>query len=670
MYSGQLAAVATAYVVLGVLGLTVAPIERFATLLWAPSGLSLAALVLGGYRLWPAVALGALVTNLLMGAPAPVAVGIAAGNTLEALAGSFALRSLASFRGSLDRVAEVVRLAVPAALLSTAISATVGTASVTLGGLVPSHDFAHMWRAWWTGDLVGDLIVAPVILTWARGPRPFVRRPASAYEGLALGAALLGLTLAVVARRPAVAAHAFVGPYVLLVPLVWAALRFGVRGAATGTLLLAFAAVWATATGLGPFVRADESDSLLALDFFLAAAAVTALVLGAVASEREQSRRSLRESEERQRLAVEAAQLGTWFWQEGDDRVAWSPLCRAMHGVGPDEPLTPRRFLDLLDPEDRAPTLRAATRAFEEHTEFRVEYRVTWPDGSVHWLSVLGRAFARTAFAPRRIMGVTLDTTAQKQVERERAALLERERAARAEAQAATRAKDEFLAVLSHELRTPLQAILGWAQRLIMGEVDAATLARGLETINRNARTQARLIEDLLDVSRIVAGKLLLQHEPVDLEQMVASALESARAAAEAQSIRLDCDIEPQPGQVLGDPERLLQIVANLLSNAVKFTPRGGRISVGLSRVGPTATIVVTDTGRGISPELLPLIFDRFRQAESATVRSRGGLGLGLAIVRHLVELHGGTVRAESPGEGRGATFTVALPVVSARRPA
>jgi CheY-like chemotaxis protein/nitrogen-specific signal transduction histidine kinase len=235
--------------------------------------------------------------------------------------------------------------------------------------------------------------------------------------------------------------------------------------------------------------------------------------------------------------------------------------------------------------------------------------------------------------------------------------------AALSEAHAAARAKDEFLAVLSHELRTPLQAILGWTRLLGPRLHDAHLVGRGLATIERSAAAQAILIEDLLDVSRIVAGKLRIDRKPVDVAGVITTAVEATRSAAEARSLAVDVRLGPLDGVVVGDAARLQQIVTNLLTNAVKFTPSGGRIVVRLERAGAAARIVVADTGCGISGDLLPHVFDRFRQGDSGATRTQGGLGLGLAIVRHLVELHGGTVTAESGGEAQGATFTVILPV-------
>ncbi|HWW75831.1 MAG TPA: ATP-binding protein, partial [Pyrinomonadaceae bacterium] len=248
------------------------------------------------------------------------------------------------------------------------------------------------------------------------------------------------------------------------------------------------------------------------------------------------------------------------------------------------------------------------------------------------------------------------------------ASAAEKERLYR-EAREASRLKDEFLATVSHELRTPLTAILGWAHMLRTGQFTGGSAANALETIERNARSQAQLIEDLLDVSRIITGKLRIDVRPVDPNSFIEAAVEAVRPAAEAKGVRLQKVMDTGVVSVSGDPVRLQQVVWNLLSNAVKFTPRGGRVQVRLERVNSHIEVCVSDTGAGIAPEFLPHVFDRFRQADMGTTRHHGGLGLGLAIVRHLVELHGGTVRAESPGEGQGATFTVLLPVAPVYTP-
>jgi signal transduction histidine kinase/CheY-like chemotaxis protein len=251
----------------------------------------------------------------------------------------------------------------------------------------------------------------------------------------------------------------------------------------------------------------------------------------------------------------------------------------------------------------------------------------------------------------------------------ERARLLDNERAAREDAEMANRLKDEFLATLSHELRTPLTAVLGWARMLRSGHGDEKSLERGLASIERNATAQARLVDDLLDVSRIVSGKMRLDIRVVDLPAVVESAVEAVRPAASAKQIRLQTSLDPLAGPVVGDPDRLQQIVWNLVSNSVKFTPREGQVQVRLARSDAHVDIVVSDSGQGMAPDVVPHVFERFRQADSSSTRAHGGLGLGLALVKHLVELHGGSVAAQSAGPGQGATFAVRLPIrVDAKR--
>ena len=249
--------------------------------------------------------------------------------------------------------------------------------------------------------------------------------------------------------------------------------------------------------------------------------------------------------------------------------------------------------------------------------------------------------------------------------QQERAQLLEREQRAREEAQAANRAKDEFLATLSHELRTPLNAILGWSRLLASGSLDPDAARHAIDVIDRNTRLQAQLIEDLLDISRIITGKLRLDLRPTPLAAVIEGALESVRTAADARRIRIEADLSASGEAVLCDPARMQQVVWNLLTNAVKFTPDEGCVTIGVTRQASAVTIHVSDTGIGIDPDFLPLVFDRFRQQDSASTRQHGGLGLGLAIAKHLVELHGGTIEALSAGINRGATFLVRVPVTA-----
>jgi signal transduction histidine kinase len=275
------------------------------------------------------------------------------------------------------------------------------------------------------------------------------------------------------------------------------------------------------------------------------------------------------------------------------------------------------------------------------------------------------RVQQRTAELARANAALQSEIIERQRAEEARMQLLASEQKARAEAEAANHAKDEFLATVSHELRTPLTSILGWTRLLRIREPDPASLARGLETIERNAKSQAKLIEDILDVSRIISGKLRLEVHPTKVVPIIEMAIDAVRPAAEAKAIRINTTLDAAVGYLRGDPTRLQQVVWNLLSNAVKFTGNGGEIQIALAQAGECARIVVSDNGCGISEEFLPYVFDRFSQAERHMTRKHGGLGLGLAIVRHLVEMHGGVIQVDSAGEGQGATFTIDLPLMA-----
>jgi PAS domain S-box-containing protein len=314
--------------------------------------------------------------------------------------------------------------------------------------------------------------------------------------------------------------------------------------------------------------------------------------------------------------------------------------------------------------EDVDAALSAFKAHFDARTPFELEFRLQRHDGKYRWLVNKGvPLYENPSGEFSGYIGSCIDITEFKQAALEREALLQAEQAARSEAERLGRLKDEFLATLSHELRTPLNAILGWATLLRRLEPGNPDYTRGLETIERNARAQVQIINDLLDMSRIISGNVRLDVQPVDLHEVITSALETIKPSAEAKGLRLRKTLAANLGHLRGDPSRIQQVLWNLLTNAVKFTPPGGRIDVLLERVNSHVEIAVEDSGIGIEPEFLGMVFERFRQADASTKRRHGGLGLGLSIVKHLVELHGGSVRVKSPGKGQGATFIVSLPV-------
>ncbi|AUT00826.1 ATPase [Nostoc sp. CENA543] len=322
-------------------------------------------------------------------------------------------------------------------------------------------------------------------------------------------------------------------------------------------------------------------------------------------------------------------------------------------------------WLAILHPDDVQRTIECWYGCLQTGKDYEIEYRLRRADGEYRWH--LGRAIPLKNKNGQILkwFGSCTDIHDQKLAIEERADAWEKERKARIELEQANRMKDDFLAIVSHELRSPLNPILGWAKLLKTRKLDQIKTKQALEVIERNAKLQARLIEDLLDVSRILRGKLSLNTCTVDLVNTIEAALETVRLAAEAKSIDIYTELATNECKVEGDPNRLQQVVWNLLTNAVKFTPEGGRVEVRLEKIGAWAQIQVSDTGKGITPDFLPYVFERFRQADEGTTRKFGGLGLGLAIVRHLVELHGGSVQVTSPGEGLGATFSVKLPLIA-----
>ncbi len=384
---------------------------------------------------------------------------------------------------------------------------------------------------------------------------------------------------------------------------------------------------------------------------------------------------ALKESEERWHLALRGNNDGIWDWNIKTNRVFFSVRWKKMLGHADSE--VPNDFVEWeqrVHPED----LGWVTKAVQDHLDqktlfYIVEYRLRCKDGTYKWILSRGQALWDETNIPTRMVGSHTDITERKLME-------EALRQQAEELAQANRLKDEFLAIVSHELRTPLNPILGWSQLLRNRRLDETATARALEAIERNAKLQQQLIEDLLDVSYIVQGNLQLRVTPIQLVPIIESAIETVRLSAEAKSIQLQSLLDPNAGCVAGDQTRIHQVMWNLLTNAIKFTPSGGRVEVRLSMfsgrcLSPDETddrktakkysqIQVSDNGVGIKAEFLPYVFDRFRQANSATTRSYGGLGLGLAIVRHLVELHGGRVYAASPGEGQGTTVTVQLPLL------
>jgi signal transduction histidine kinase/ActR/RegA family two-component response regulator len=368
-------------------------------------------------------------------------------------------------------------------------------------------------------------------------------------------------------------------------------------------------------------------------------------------------------------LIIAAARLGFCVLEGETRRLRANSQFKAEFGWAPDAPIDWETLLERMATQDRSGLADAARAALDGGVDFDLLVQAIWPGGATQWLALHGRTVNDGADHRNLILtarNVSGEKRAAASEAAERAAAIEHERRLRSQAEAANRGKDQFLSVFSHELRSPLNAILGWNRILALKRPDDPEVASITPRIEHSARAQLKMVNDLLDLGRIETGKLRIEARPMQLAKVVSATLDLTRPSAAAKGITLQADFEPGSGQLRGDPDRLQQVVTNLLSNALKFTPAGGQVSVSLRNVEGYSELSVEDTGQGIAPELLPHVFDRFRQGDSSITRQTGGLGLGLALVREIVTLHGGTVSASSAGVGHGARFVATFP---ARQP-
>jgi PAS domain S-box-containing protein len=641
------------------LGLSLAFLQNNVSSVWPATGFAIAATLWLGYRAAAGVLIGTILVSLGTGVSFATGAGIGVGNTLEALTAAFLLRRFVASDRIFDRAQDVLKFVVIAPILSTIVSATTGNLSLCLGGASPWGKFGSLWVTWWSGDAVGALVVAPLLLTSVefRSQNWSVKRWAEAVSLLVL----LSLVASIVFRAllhpgfPNYPLAHLTTPF-----LMWAAFRFGPSGSAAALAVLSAIATWGTTRGLGPFAQQDRNEALLLLQAFIAAVAVTVLVVAAIITERRTAQgtiaflASIVESTDD--AVIGKARDGTIVsWNRGAERI---------YGYTADEAIG--RSISIVIPPDRADELARLVRPpskgqpVEQYDTQRVR-----KDGRIIDVSLTISPIVDSSGKISGTSTVARDVSGRKQAEREREQLLVMERKARELAEAANRLKSDFLGIVSHELRSPLNAILGWTNLLRRGTLDDRSTARALETVERSAQSQAKMIEDLLDVSRMIGGKVKLDIRPVCLGSVIAAAVQAIAPAAADKRIALEISLDEDAIVVAGDSNRLEQVVSNLLTNAVKFTPMGGRIQVLLRRADGLAEIRVSDNGEGIDPEFLPHVFDRFRQADSSYTRRHSGLGLGLSIVWQLVESHRGSVEATSSGPGQGATFTVKLPLTA-----
>lgn len=367
--------------------------------------------------------------------------------------------------------------------------------------------------------------------------------------------------------------------------------------------------------------------------------------------------------------AAESAEIGLWSWDLKTGVVYSTPRCNELFETSPYDLLNYESFMQVVYPEDRPRVEEILSQSQQTGSEYNEQFRVIYSDATIEWISARGKTFLDADGNPEKMMGVVRKITEQKTAENELSKIYDREKQARDEAVEANRAKDFFLAFVSHELRSPLNAILGWSKILLTKKVDEEMQKNALETIERSARSQAKLINDLVDSARIASGKLRLEFIPVNLFEIIRTVYNSQKPVAESKEISLELNSEREEIPIFGDSNRLQQVFNNLVSNALKFTPNGGKISLKIQTSNNAVKVSVCDTGQGIDAAALPNIFRQFSQGNSETIADKGGLGLGLSIVKILVEKHNGKVSAESAGIGKGTTISVLLPLTNEEIP-
>jgi PAS domain S-box-containing protein len=614
------AAVAGAYIGAAKLGLELSVAHGVISPVWPPTGIALAALLLLGPRYWPAIALGAFVSNATSGVSADIAAVISVGNTLEALAGVYLLRRV-DFRPSLDRARDVMWLALLAAFVSTAISATNGVTTLALAGSSAASPYGSAWVLWWLGDAMGDLLVAPVLLI-AATRLPKLDR-ARLLEALGLLALLAGTSAAV-----------FLGgwwryPYPIFPLLVFATLRFRQLGAAAGCLIVAGFAIAGVVSGDTP-LGGDATTTVQILQALLAFAAVSLLVLGATLTEREQANESLAE-------AQALAHLGSWEWEIASDRITWSRELYRIFGVHPRAgPLTFARYLSHIHPGDRDDVRLEIERALAACRQFDVLHRVALEDGTERVVHGRGRVIVDAAGAPLRMVGTAQDVTDRQRIEEVR---------------------NNILSAVAHELRSPLTSVLGFA--LTLNErpeiLDGESRREMTHLLVTQARRLEHLLADLLDVDRLRHGLVQTSVEPTD----VASLVERTVSAVEASEGR-EVELSTTPVVAEVDAGKLERIVDNLVTNALKHTPPGTKVSVSVAGEEDALLLRVDDSGPGVPDGQKARVFEPFVRVNGAA--GVPGTGIGLALVAQFAALQGGRAWVEDR-PGGGASFRVSLPL-------
>jgi PAS domain S-box-containing protein len=630
-----LVAVMAVYVLAGKVGLLFASVHASATAVWPPTGIALAALLVLGVRMWPAVAGGAFLVNVTTAGSVATSLGIALGNTLEAGVGCWLVERFAHGRSAFERPRGIFAFA-GAVVPGAAVAATVGVTGLVLGGFAPRADVPAIWITWALGDITGALIIAPLLILWTADHRSLALRR-QPIEALALVVSVVGIALIVFEGLAPAGWRHYPLAFLAIPPLLWAAVRFGRREAATAVVVLMAIAMNGTTRGYGPFALLPPTHSLLILQSFVATMALMTLVVSALVRSRERESDLLQAIIDRIPVMITMHEANTRVLRlnrEFERLTGWSTAAAR------DDDLMARCYPD--------PAYRAEVREYMDSVrEGWRDVAMTTRDGQI-----LKTSWSNIRLPDDTRIGIGLDVTERRRAEDER------ERA-RAQAEEASRIKDEFFAMLGHELRNPLGAITTALHVIDTGEPGDQRSAQAREIVARQVRHLVRLVDDLLDVTRLATGKITLGRRPVDLAALARRVVTTLAATTPTLRLQVQAD---GSAWIEADETRLEQILANLLGNAVKFTPAGGRVTVAVETRDHEATLRVEDTGAGIPADLLPRIFDLFVQGHTGLHRPAPGLGIGLTLVKRLVDLHDGRIEVASEGPGRGSAFTVRFP--------
>ncbi len=654
-YVLEILTLAALYFAAGKLGLLFSVGSMHVSLVWPPSGVALAALLLHGVRLWPGVALGALILSLTLDAPLYFLLGAVLGSPLHALVGVRLLRWAGGLKPSLDRIRDVFALVLLGAALDSILSATMGTAGLCLSGMAPWSRFGALWVTWWLGDAMGVLVITSLVVTWVANPS------LEAYRGRALeGAWVLGGTVLVssaVFSDWLIAARSFPLEYLVFPFVIWAGFRLGPRGAATTACVAVSLAIWGTAHGQGPFTGPDLDHSLFLVWCFISVITVQSLFLAAAVAEREHAQEALQSSERQLRLLIEKVPTLIAY---ADRDLRYGFVNRAFgdwYGVSPAE-CQDKPVAEVLDERTWAAYGPLLQRALDGE-ELTAEAAVPGSGGDTRYVRVACVPHLTERGRAQGVIQVITDITDRKQEEQ---ALQQAKEAAEATA----RTKSLFLANMSHEIRTPINGMLGMSGLLLDTALDDEQRDY-VQTLRQCGDALLTLINDILDFSKIEAGRLDLENIDFELEAAVHDVLDLLVETAYSKGLELVARIDHEvPAWVAGDPGRFRQILINLVGNAVKFTASGEVVVHvhldGEDEQAARLRVKVSDTGIGIPGEARSRLFEPFSQADASTTRRFGGTGLGLTIARELTEQMGGSIGVSSePGQGSTFWFTVQL---------